>query len=64
MQSLPKRSFLSSFTLFKTLAHNTACEVCEKKSLRQVTLCDTLKLNEVRKGREVSETDRKLTKIC
>ena len=53
IQSLPKRSFLSSFTLFKTLAHNTTCEVCE-----------TLKLNEVRKGREVSETDRKLTKIC
>ena len=53
-----KKSFLSNVTLFNTLANNNACDVCEKNSSSQVTLCDTLKLN------EVSETDTKLTKIC
>ena len=35
-----------------------------KNLLSQVSLCDTLKINELSKGIEVSETDRKLTKIC
>ena len=35
-----------------------------KNLLSQVSLCDTLKINELSKGKEVSETDRKLTKIC
>ena len=45
-----KKSFLSNVTLFNTLAHNTACDVCEKNSLMQITLCDILKLNEVSRG--------------
>ena len=36
-----------------------------KNSLRQVTLCDTLKLNGVSRGwKSQTETDRKLTKLC
>ena len=29
-----KRYFLYSVTLFNTLAHNTACDVCEKKFIK------------------------------
>ena len=60
-----KRSFLYSVTLFNTLAHNTVCDMYVRKNLlSQVSLCDTLKFNELSKGKEVSEADRKLTKIC
>ena len=62
--SLPKDLFFIVL-LYSTLLHTTLLVMYVRKNLfSQVSLCDTLKFNELSKGKEVSETDRKLTKIC